>query len=133
MPGFGHQHRGGHAVLGGVGERGVPQVVQGPSAAGLGEEFRGASVGQPGSAGVRVEVGRGELHAGGAFGEKHRASGAPGELAGQQPGGAGLPGDLLYRPAFAVHDRTAVGPVQIADVEAQNLMGPGGGLIQASR
>jgi hypothetical protein len=67
----------------------VAQVVEGPPPGGVGEQLGGAAVRQPGSAGVWIEVGRGELHAGGPVGEEHRASAAVGEVAGIGTGWGG--------------------------------------------
>lgn len=97
---------------------------------GLGEQFGGPPVGQPAVAGVGVQVGGPERYPGDAVGEEHRATAPPGEVAGQQPGGASLPGDLVDRSALAAYHRAPVGPVQVGDVQQQYLLGAGGGFVQ---
>ena len=87
MAGVGEQGSGVGAVLGGVGERAVAQLVQGERSAGQGrcrvfEQFGGAPVGQPGLAGSGVQVSRRQLDAGGAGGEEERAGLAGADHAG---------------------------------------------------
>ena len=129
MAGAGHQHRRPGAVLGVVGQRGVPELVQGRAAGGLLEQGLGLLVGQPGPAGG-VEVGRGQLHPGLALGEEHRAGLAALEQPGQEPGRAGLPDDDVDRAAFAADPGPPVGQVQVLDVEREHLGRAGGGLVQ---
>jgi hypothetical protein len=56
--------------------------------------------------------------------------GALDEVAGQEPGGAGLPDDLVDRATLTTYDRAPVGTVQVGDIEQQNLLGAGRGLLQ---
>ena len=68
------------SVLGVVGQRAVPELVQGRAAGGGLEDGLGLLVAQPGVPG-RVQVGRRELHPGPALGDEHR----PGLAALEQP------------------------------------------------
>jgi hypothetical protein len=72
VPGPGQQQRQVGAVLGGVGEGRVAQLVQRPPAGGLTEQRLGASVAQPGAAGVGAAVNGGGYASrdGGAVGEE---------------------------------------------------------------
>ena len=79
------------AVLGVVGERAVPQLVQGRSAGRLLEQVLGPPVGQPGPAAHLVDVARRQLHPGPAVGQEHRTALAALQQPRQQPGGSGLP------------------------------------------
>ena len=129
VAGAGHQHRRPGAVLGVVGQRGVPELVQGRAAGGLREQRLGLLVAEPGAA-VLVQVGRGELHPGLPLGHEHRAGLAAFEQARQQPGGAGLPDDDVDGAALAADPARAVRQVQVLDVEREHLGRPGGGLVQ---
>ena len=76
-----------------VGQRAVPELVQG-RAAGRGlEQVLGLPVGQPRPAARRVDVARRQLDAGPAVGQEHRAGLAALQQPRQQAGGAGLPDD----------------------------------------
>ena len=92
VTGAGHQHRRPGAVLGVVGERTVPELVQRRAAGGLGEQGGGLLVAEPGPAGV-VKVGGGQLDPGLPLGDEHRAGLAALQQPGQEPGRAGLPDD----------------------------------------
>jgi hypothetical protein len=75
----GHQHRGGGAVFGVVGQRRVPQLVKRCPAAGLFEQCLGVGVGQAGAAAAPVEVAGWQLDPGPAGGEEQRAGCAAGD------------------------------------------------------
>jgi len=49
---------------------------------------------------------------------------------GQEAGGFRFPADQLGPTAFADHHGSAVGQVQVLDVEGEDLAGAGGGLVQ---
>jgi hypothetical protein len=69
----GQEGRGISASLGGVGERRVAELMQGPPAGVLIEQLGCPPVGQPCLAAGRIEVGSRERQAGSPFGEEHRA------------------------------------------------------------
>ncbi len=146
MPGPGEQHRGAGAVLGLVGQQRVPELVQGPAVRhlellrrrarigeGPGRELEGligTAVGQPGPAGDGAQVPAGDRAGGPAQGEEHRALAAAGQQPGQQKGGAGLPVHPVGGAALGDDAVALAGHVEVGDVQAEDLLGAGGGLVQ---
>jgi hypothetical protein len=128
VPSAGQQHRQVGAVLGGVGERRVAKLVQrppGPHAKQVGRP----PVRQPGPPAGRIQVEAGDRVGRSAASEKHRPAGPGGQLAGEQLGRPGLPEHPLDRAALAANPRPPVRQVQIFDVQAEQFVGAGGGLI----
>src|SRR6266498_936849 len=113
-----HQVGFGGAVLAGVGEAGVAQVVQVPAASGGAEVTLGGAVGHPPPAAGRVDVagGRGAVVRGDAGGQEDRPRGAAAEELAEHPGGADVVEQLVGLAAFADRAGAAVGAVKVAHV-----------------
>lgn len=109
-------------------------------------DVAGLIVGQPGQAGVGAPVALTQVLAGpgSAVGEEDWPAGAVADEAGQQPGGARVPVDVLEDvfvvgdPAAAgagfgalgLHRRGAAREVEVFDVELEQFLGAGAGLVQ---
>ncbi len=135
VPAHPHQHRRGRAVLGGVRELRVTELMQGERSAieiasMVLEQLGRPPVRQPGPQRRRVDI----LHRHTGFGLCGR-SGTPapsptGQQPRQQPRGPGLPRDRIPRPALAGHPGAPVRHIQVRDVEHRQLVGTGGGLVE---
>lgn len=122
-------------IFGGVGERGVPELVQRPRPTRQvtrrrGEQFGGATVGQSSFPRAGVEVAGGQRHTCLPVGEEQRPAAAVAEEAGQEPSGAGATDDDVRGAALAADSGTAVVDVELVDVEGKDFLGAGGGLVQ---
>src|SRR5436305_521429 len=100
-----------------MGQRGVPELVQGERPAGHAggvflEQLGRPAIGQPRLAGGSIDVGQRDGGTGCSVGEKYRPTPAPGQQAGQQPRGPGLPHDHVAGTAFAGDHRASVGGVR---------------------
>ena len=124
-----HEHRRAGAVLGVMGQRAMPQLVQRGASGGLGEQGGGLLIAEPGVA-VLVEVGRRELDPGLAVGDEQRAGLAALQQTGQEPRGPGLPDDGVDGAALAADLGAAVGQVEVLDVQGEHLGRAGGGLVE---
>jgi hypothetical protein len=101
----------------------VAQLVQRPPCC-LMEQVGGTPVRQPGPPADRVEVAGRDRKGRCPIGEEHGAAGPPGDQAGKQPGGWGLPVDPLDRAALGHHPGPLVGQVEVGDIEVERLAGP---------
>ena len=128
---LGHQQRQPHVVLGEVRQGGVAELMQRP--AGLGDEqLRGATVRQPRPAGERADVagGRRAGRARAQAGEEHRSGAAAGDQAWQQLGAARAEERPVDVAALGACAGAPGGDVEVLDVQAQDLVGAGGGLVE---
>ena len=62
--------------------------------------------------------------------EEERSAGALAEVATQEMRGVGVPVDLAGLPAFADHDGGFGVWVEVFDVEFEDLLRPGGGVVE---
>jgi hypothetical protein len=128
---LGHQQRQLHVVLGEVRQRGVTELMQRP--AGLGDEqFRGAPVRQPRSAGQRADVagGRRAGRARAQARQEYRPRPAAGDQTRQQPRAARAEEQPVDVAALGTRAGALGGDVEVLDVQAQDLVCTGGSLVE---
>jgi hypothetical protein len=96
------------------------------------EQLRGAAVGQPRAAGERADVagGRSSGRARAQARQEHRAGATGGDQAWQQPGAARAEEQPVDITALRACAGALGGDVEVLDVQAQDLVGAGGGLVQ---
>jgi hypothetical protein len=128
VPGDFLQHGQREAVVFQLPDPGVAQLVERPAGGG-GEYLGGPPAGQAGPAGGGVEVDAGDRAPGPPAGEEDRSAGASVDHPWQQVSGVGVPVDLAGDAAFAGDGGRLVLQVEVVDVEAEDLLGAGGGVV----
>ena len=114
-----------------VRQRGVTELMQRPAGL-VDEQFGGSAVGQARAAGERADVAAGGRpgRARAEAGQEHRTGAAAGDQAWQQPRTARAEEQPVDAAALRARPCALGRDVEILDVEAQNLVGAGGGLVE---
>lgn len=128
VPGDLLEYRQGAALVFQLPDAGVAQLVKGPSG-GVGEAFGGPPVGQACPAGGGVFVSVRYRGVGAAAGEEEGAVVPPGGEPGEQVGGVGVPVDGPGDAALAGYGGGLGIQVEVGEVQAEQLAGPGRGVV----
>jgi hypothetical protein len=131
VPALGHQQRQLHIGFGEVRQGGVTELMQRP--AGLGDEqFGGPALGQARPAGDWADVARGgrACRARAQVRQEHRTGSAAGDQARQQPRAARAEEQPVGVAALGTCAGALGGDVDVLDVQAQDLVGAGGGFVK---